>query len=177
MEACSGCIPKDTELLVSSSPTALSSLESSGTIGPAVARRGNILFATQYPCRKSNHHRWSSHVHSLKSLSFEFQNDNADNYTFFLKVGKRQGWTRTSKTRPSVPRLTLVNREHIQLIFSHSRSCHTPRADLSAALLWHSEKLCSYPKSPTASFLHHFAPLHWVPKDAVTCAVNFFALP
>lgn len=77
-----------------------------------------MLFASQYPCRKSNHHWWSSHVHSLKSLSFEIQNDNADGYTFFLKVGKKVRVDPKLQDLPLSSKVNfLVNREHIQLIF------------------------------------------------------------
>lgn len=74
-----------------------------GPGGPVVAWRGSTSYATQYPCSKYNHHRWCRHVDSLKSLSFEFQNDNADGFSLFVKVGwKDKDWPWTSKNCPLV---------------------------------------------------------------------------
>lgn len=44
-----------------------------------------MSLATQCPGEKLCHHRRSGDVTSLKSLSFELQNDNADSYFFFVK--------------------------------------------------------------------------------------------
>lgn len=48
-----------------------------------------MSFATQCPGEKLCHHRQSGDVTSLKSLSFELQNDNGDGYFFFVKVSEK----------------------------------------------------------------------------------------